>query len=73
MQPGPQAGEIVHRPDPGLARGKWEAPSWAFLAVAAVAVVLTLLYALVRSGKLRLTRRTTAANTAAPAKRDRAP
>ncbi len=55
--PGPQTGEIVHRPDPGLARGKWEAPSWAFLAIAAFAVVLTLLYVLARTGKLPLTRR----------------
>ena len=57
MQPGPQPGEIVHRPDPGLARGKWEAPSWVFLAVAVAAVVITVLYVLTRTGKLALTRK----------------
>ncbi len=25
-----QPQETVSRPDPGLARGKWEAPAWAF-------------------------------------------
>ena len=69
MQPGPQSGEIVHRPDPGLARGKWEAPSWAFLAVAAAAIVLTLLYVLARTGKLPLTRRAAAARKKADAAR----
>jgi hypothetical protein len=62
--PGPQTGEIVHRPDPGLARGKWEAPSWAFLAVAAFAVVITLLYVLARTGKLPLSRSQAAARKA---------
>ena len=57
MQPGSPPGEIVHRPDPGLARGKWEAPSWAFLAVAVGAVLVTLLYVLARRGKFPLTRR----------------
>jgi hypothetical protein len=66
MQPGTQAGEIVHRPDPGLARGKWEAPSWAFLAVAVAAVVITLLYVLARSGKLPLTRRAAKSRDGSP-------
>lgn len=31
---------VVHRPDPGLGRGLWEAPPWLFLAALAAAVVL---------------------------------
>lgn len=31
--------ESVERPPPGLARGKWEAPPWAFVLVAALTVV----------------------------------
>ena len=29
----------IQRPDPGLARGRWEAPSWAFWAVALAAIL----------------------------------
>jgi hypothetical protein len=29
---------VVERPEPGIARGVWEAPSWAFLAAGALAV-----------------------------------
>ena len=29
----------IQRPDPGLARGRWEAPSWAFWAVAVAAML----------------------------------
>jgi hypothetical protein len=38
--------EIVHRPDPGsgIQRGKWEAPAWAFYAMAAFVVVLAAAY-----------------------------
>jgi hypothetical protein len=32
------AREVIERPDPGLARGPWEAPAWIFYAVAAAAV-----------------------------------
>ena len=35
----PTATETVTRPDPGLARGKWEAPAWAFWVALAVAIV----------------------------------
>jgi hypothetical protein len=31
--------EVVTRPDPGIAQGKWEAPAWVFVAVAVVAVL----------------------------------
>ena len=46
--------EIVSRPDPGLARGKWEAPAWAFWVTLAVIVVGATLYVLRRMGILRL-------------------
>ena len=49
-----QPSETVTRPDPGLARGKWEAPAWAFWVALAVVVVGTTLYVLRRMGKLRL-------------------
>jgi hypothetical protein len=29
----------IQRPDPGLARGRWEAPAWAFWVVAGAAVL----------------------------------
>ena len=32
-------GQSIQRPDPGLARGRWEAPAWAFWVVAVAAVV----------------------------------
>jgi hypothetical protein len=31
--------ETVERPQPGLARGRWEAPGWVFYAVAVAAVI----------------------------------
>jgi hypothetical protein len=39
--PGPSTAptESVDRPDPGLARGRWEAPPWAFYVVLAAAIV----------------------------------
>jgi hypothetical protein len=37
--PPPAPSEIVERPDPGLARGRWEAPRWAFALVAALTVL----------------------------------
>ncbi|MDB4939236.1 MAG: hypothetical protein JWP87_6208 [Labilithrix sp.] len=48
-----QPTETVTRPDPGLARGKWEAPAWAFWVALAVIVVGTTLYVLRRLGMLR--------------------
>jgi hypothetical protein len=58
--PNPAATEVVKRPDPGLARGVWEAPQWLFWMVGLVAVVLAVGYALVRLGvlKRRVKRRT---------------
>ncbi len=39
--PPPREGqEIVHRPDPGLGRGRFEAPPWLFVVVAVVAALL---------------------------------
>ena len=49
-----QPTESVTRPDPGLARGKWEAPAWAFWVALAVVLVGTALYVLRRMGMLRL-------------------
>ena len=31
--------ETVERPEPGLARGRWEGPAWMFYAVAVAAVL----------------------------------
>lgn len=48
-----EAQVVVHRPDPGLARGMWEAPPWLFL-VAVLLLAATLgLYVAHRAGKLR--------------------
>ena len=52
-QPQPQATEQVVRPEPGLARGKWEAPAWAFWAALAVALALVGIWVAVRRGMLR--------------------
>lgn len=48
--------EMVARPEPGLARGVWEAPPWAFWAVLGVVLVGSILYVLHRAGVIRLTR-----------------
>ncbi|MBS2015839.1 MAG: hypothetical protein JST00_23325 [Deltaproteobacteria bacterium] len=49
-----QPTETVTRPEPGLARGKWEAPAWAFWVALAVAIVFVTLYVLRRMGLLKL-------------------
>jgi hypothetical protein len=49
-----QPSETVTRPDPGLARGRWEAPAWVFWVVLAVATVAAALYLLRRLGVLRI-------------------
>jgi hypothetical protein len=49
-----QPTETVTRPDPGLARGKWEAPAWAFWVALALIVIGTTLYVLRRMGILRI-------------------
>lgn len=52
--PSPATGtETVTRPDPGLARGKWEAPAWAFWVALAVVAIGTTLYVLGRMGILK--------------------
>lgn len=51
-QPGSPT-ETVTRPDPGLARGPWEAPAWALWAILAVLLAGTTLYVLRRMGLLR--------------------
>ncbi len=51
--PAPTATETVTRPDPGLARGKWEAPAWAFWAALVVAAAVTALFVLGRMGMLK--------------------
>jgi hypothetical protein len=55
----PTATESVTRPDPGLARGKWEAPAWAFWVALAVIVISVALYVAKRMGLLRLKKRPT--------------
>lgn len=49
----PTATEIVHRPDPGLGRGVWEAPAWTLYALLAGVVLAALVYAAMRLGLVR--------------------
>ena len=51
--PAPTATESVTRPDPGLARGTWEAPVWAFWVALAVVAAVTVLFTLGRLGMLK--------------------
>jgi hypothetical protein len=55
----PTSTETVHRPDPGIARGKWEAPWWSFWVMLGAVVLFAAIYVLVRSGVLRRPRRAT--------------
>jgi hypothetical protein len=45
--PGAEPTDTVQRPDPGLARGLWEAPTWIFYAIATTAVVGALIWMVV--------------------------
>jgi hypothetical protein len=54
--PVPSATEIVERPDPGIARGKWEAPPWLFWVVAAAVVLAAAAYGVVRLALARARR-----------------
>lgn len=45
--------ETVVRPEPGLARGRWEAPRLFFFAIAVVVLVLAALYFAHKLGLLR--------------------
>jgi hypothetical protein len=49
----PTATELVTRPDPGLARGAWEAPVWVFWVALALVLISAAAYALRRFGILR--------------------
>jgi hypothetical protein len=48
-----QPTEEVIRPEPGLARGVWEAPAWAFWVALAAALVAVGLWFAARKGLLR--------------------
>jgi len=47
--------EIVIRPT-GLRHGKWEAPQWAFWTMGAIVVALAIVYALIRVGRIDVSR-----------------
>ena len=51
------ATEVTHRPDPGLARGEWEAPSWAFYGLLVVALFLAAVFIAQRLGVFKRARR----------------
>lgn len=55
----PTATELVTRPDPGVARGRWEAPVWLFWVMLAVVLLATTAYVLRRMGILRIGARNT--------------
>jgi hypothetical protein len=47
--------ETVERPEPGLARGRWEAPAWFFYAVLALAIAGSAAWAIAaRRRRIRL-------------------
>lgn len=68
---GPTPTEIVTRPDPGLARGTWEAPAWTFWVLLLFIVLGASAYLLHRLGLLRLRKRERAADSALPPSRTR--
>jgi hypothetical protein len=47
----------VHRPDPGIARGKWEAPTWFFYVVFAVVALAAIGYGAQRAGLFKRRKR----------------
>ena len=49
--------DCVCRPDPGLASGKWEAPSWLLWVLLAVALVGAAAFVVQRAGLIKLVRR----------------
>ena len=52
----PGSTETVRRPDPGLARGLWEAPPSFFYILGGIVVATAVLYALWRKGIVRFRR-----------------
>lgn len=54
--PAPTATETVTRPEPGLARGAWEAPVWVFWVLLALVVLGAAAYVLRRAGILRISK-----------------
>jgi len=51
-----ETNQVVERPEPGLARGLWEAPVWVFYAIALATIAAGLVWALrswraLRSGR----------------------
>ena len=52
----PRATETVRRPDPGLARGVWEAPPSFFYILGGIVVAAAVVYALWRKGIVRFRR-----------------
>lgn len=71
--PAPTATETVSRPEPGLARGKWEAPAWAFWVALAVILVGVGLYVAGRMGMLGRIIKKAPPPEAAPSKRGNRP
>ncbi len=66
--PAPTPTETVVRPEPGLARGVWEAPPWAFWVALGLVVVVAAGYVAARAGLLKRRR---PADTEAPKSRRR--
>jgi hypothetical protein len=56
VAPPPTATEVVTRPEPGLARGRWEAPAYAFWIALALIFLGSAAYVLWRMGAVRLRR-----------------
>lgn len=48
--------EVTIRPEPGVARGRWEAPPWVFFALLAAAVLGAVVYAAAELRRRRLPR-----------------
>lgn len=65
-RPAPAGTEIVTRPEPGLARGRWEAPAWAFWAILALVLLSASAYVLRRFGMLKLQKGSNAGRDGSP-------
>jgi hypothetical protein len=48
--------QVVERPEPGLARGRWEAPAWVFYAVVLATVAAGIVWAVRAVRALRTAR-----------------